>query len=610
MKKVLILVLLTVMMLTAGCVQMDEEAEARLREVFGEYFDTFMQSVAQTPANQPPTAYIDSISPASASLGQTVSLSGHGTDPDGDVVAYRWRSDLDGDLGPMASFGTWSLSVGTHSIYFKVRDSDGAWSEEARSRVTISAGTASPPVINSFDARPGSIGSGDSSLLSWNVSRAISVRIDHGIGDVGSSGIREVYPTAATTYTLTATNAAGSVTATTQVTVSITAPPSSPPPSSSVDLPVISLFTASPGTITPGGSSMLNWLVSDATSVSISQGLGPVVSAGSTVLSPGTTTAYTLTATNAAGSVTRTVQVTVSAAPPAGLPVINSFTANPGIITAGGSSVLSWSVSNATTVTIAYDSSVNPVGPSGSAAASPVTTTTYTLTATNAAGSVNQPVQVIVSGAPPPALPVVHSFTASPGTIASGGSATLSWNVTGATAVSISHGVGVVGLSGSGVVSPPGTITYTLTATSAAGSVTRTAQVIVSGGGGGGGDPFEQALFDEVNARRLSQGVPALTRNPILDGLARNHSQYMVTNGLSHDGFSTRCSQAQTQIGAMACGENVLDAPESWSASQVVDLWWGSPGHKTNMLNPSYARAGMGIARSGGQVYATQFFTD
>ena len=37
--------------------------------------------------NQMPTAYIDSVSPDDASLGETVTFSGHGTDRDGKVVS-------------------------------------------------------------------------------------------------------------------------------------------------------------------------------------------------------------------------------------------------------------------------------------------------------------------------------------------------------------------------------------------------------------------------------------------------------------------------------------------------------------------------------------------
>ena len=69
-------------------------------------------------ANQPPRAYIDDISPSSADEGDRVSFLGHGTDADGQVVAYRWRSTIDGELSGRASFDTDDLSVGDHVIYF------------------------------------------------------------------------------------------------------------------------------------------------------------------------------------------------------------------------------------------------------------------------------------------------------------------------------------------------------------------------------------------------------------------------------------------------------------------------------------------------------------
>jgi hypothetical protein len=76
------------------------------------------------------------------------------------------------------------------------------------------------PIINAFSASPTTITVGDSSTLSWSVTDATSVTIDHGVGTVALSGTTAVNPTTTTTYILTATNAAGSVTATTTVTVS------------------------------------------------------------------------------------------------------------------------------------------------------------------------------------------------------------------------------------------------------------------------------------------------------------------------------------------------------------------------------------------------------
>jgi len=194
------------------------------------------------------------------------------------------------------------------------------------------------------------------------------------------------------------------------------------------EAPVISSFGASPPTIAAGEFSTLSWSVAGATTVSIDQGVGNVALTGSRTVMPTGTTVYVLTATNAAGmSTTATAQVIVSgAAPPAptpiptptptptptpgGKPVVNYFTANPPIISAGGSTILSWNVSNATSVNI--DHGVGAVGLSGSALVSPATSTDYTLTATNAAGFWIKGTTVLVSGVPPPSF-AVTSATAS-----------------------------------------------------------------------------------------------------------------------------------------------------------------------------------------------------
>jgi hypothetical protein len=86
--------------------------------------------VEVTVSNVAPVAYIDSITPSPAVDGEIVTFIGHGTDEDGIVTGYNWRSDVNGDLSTQASFSNSVLSVGTHTIYFKVQDDDGVWSEE------------------------------------------------------------------------------------------------------------------------------------------------------------------------------------------------------------------------------------------------------------------------------------------------------------------------------------------------------------------------------------------------------------------------------------------------------------------------------------------------
>ena len=78
------------------------------------------------------------------------------------------------------------------------------------------------------------------------------------------------------------------------------------------DIPTINSFVASPDTIQQGESTTLMWDVSNATSISINPTVGAVTdSIGSAQVSPGATTTYTLTATNADGSAYASAKVTV-----------------------------------------------------------------------------------------------------------------------------------------------------------------------------------------------------------------------------------------------------------------------------------------------------------
>lgn len=75
------------------------------------------------------------------------------------------------------------------------------------------------PRVYSFAASPSQILLAQSTTLSWAVSNAASVVIDQGIGSVSPSNSVVLTPAATTTYTLTATNASGTRTVMTTVTV-------------------------------------------------------------------------------------------------------------------------------------------------------------------------------------------------------------------------------------------------------------------------------------------------------------------------------------------------------------------------------------------------------
>jgi hypothetical protein len=163
-------------------------------------------------------------------------------------------------------------------------------------------------------------------------------------------------------------------------------------------------------------------------------------------------------------------------------PTISSFTATPASITAGGSSTLAWTTVGATENTIRAGATVvtTSAQATGSISVTPTATTTYTLTSTNATGETTQDVTVTVT----PTVPVVTTFTATPPTIAPGGTSTLDWATTGATAIEIRIGATVVTTSdqatGSFDVTPATTTTYTLVASNAVGDATQDVTVTVT----------------------------------------------------------------------------------------------------------------------------------
>ncbi len=351
------------------------------------------------------------------------------------------------DNGVGAVTGSSLTVTPSKTTTYTLKAANGSLSDTASVTVTV----LQKPVITSFTASPAEIKAGSSTKLAWNATGAATLTIDNGVGAVTGTS-KTITPSKTTTYTLTASNNAGSTTA--HITVTVDA------------APVISAFTATPAQVNAGGSTKLAWSVSGAATLTIDNAVGAVTGTSKTI-TPAKTTTYTLTASGSGGSTTAKVTVTVVTAP-----VISSFTASAATVNPGEASTLSWNATGAATLTI--DNGVGAVTGT-SKAVTPAKTTTYILTATNSSGSSTARLTITVA-----VVPVISSFTASSASIAPGQSSTLSWNVTGATTLAIDNGVGTV-TGTSKAVSPAKTTTYTLTASSAAGSVTARLTVTVSG---------------------------------------------------------------------------------------------------------------------------------
>jgi len=110
--------------------------------------------------------------------------------------------------------------------------------------------------------------------------------------------------------------------------------------------------------------------------------------------------------------------------------------------------------------------------PASAPASKPATTTTTPV-------QEEQPAVNIPAPAAKQALPAIQ-LTVNPATITAGGSATLSWTVTNATSVTIDHGVGAVGLTGTKSITPAASTTYKISASNAAGAAIKTVSIIVN----------------------------------------------------------------------------------------------------------------------------------
>ena len=83
-----------------------------------------------------PIAIIDKIKPNPSNELDKVYFFGNGTD-DGTILNYEWRSSIEGFLSNISSFSISNLSNGTHTIYFKVKDSNDLWSKEVNVSLII-----------------------------------------------------------------------------------------------------------------------------------------------------------------------------------------------------------------------------------------------------------------------------------------------------------------------------------------------------------------------------------------------------------------------------------------------------------------------------------------
>ncbi|NTV14493.1 MAG: tandem-95 repeat protein [Desulfobulbaceae bacterium] len=233
-------------------------------------------------------------------------------------------------------------------------------------------------------------------------------------------------------------------------------------------------FTVDRELINQGAPVLLNWQTNHADAVSITPGLGAVAARGTITVNPTATTTYTLIASGARGvsSLSRTITVSAQPLP---LPTIVAFNADSAAINFGERILLTWSVKDATKLTL--DNGIGVVTGLNGVAIFPTQTTTYTLTASGPGGTATATVTVMVSSSP---LPAIDAFTATPSSINAGEPVQLAWSVRNVETLTINQGIGDVSGYSSWAVTPQATTTYTLTASGPGGTSTALVTVEVT----------------------------------------------------------------------------------------------------------------------------------
>jgi uncharacterized YkwD family protein/spore coat assembly protein SafA len=121
----------------------------------------------------------------------------------------------------------------------------------------------------------------------------------------------------------------------------------------------------------------------------------------------------------------------------------------------------------------------------------------------------------------------------------------------------------------------------------------------------------ENEVIRLVNVERANRGLQTLKTNWQLSRVARYKSQDMVNKGyFSHTSPTYGSPFTMMQnfgLKFSAAGENI--AMGQRTPAEVMKSWMNSPGHRANILSPTYWEIGVGMAKDkNGSLYWTQMF--
>jgi len=398
----------------------------------------------------------------------------------GEIGAQN-ASSVSGSATVYAASGK-TIRISSGTKYYGLGDVLPGWDNQGYLVVQFTVeGEGTAPSLKptaTLSANKNTVQKGESVTLSWTSQNATECHALAGAGfETGSatSGSDPVSPlNGTTTFSMECTGPGGSV----QVNKTVTVETSQYP------VPTVTI-NANPTSVNSGGTSVITWSSTNATQCYATSGAGFATNnatSGSDQSDPlYNTTTFSVTCTGSGGSNSASVTVYVNSQPQDPVPTV-SLTANPSSVTSGGSSVLTWSSTNATQCygTGGSGFSVNAI--SGSDQVGPLYySTTFSVTCTGPGGSNSASATVYVNSQPQDPVPTV-TINANPTSVNSGGTSVITWSSTNATQCYATSGAGFAtnnATSGSDQSDPLyNTTTFSVTCTGSGGS--NSASVTVS----------------------------------------------------------------------------------------------------------------------------------
>jgi uncharacterized repeat protein (TIGR01451 family) len=477
----------------------------------------------------PPSGLTYGTSSAVYTLGRAIATNDPSVSGGGPVTSWSITPALPG-LSFSASTGIISgtpTSLLPPTMY-TVRASNSGGSTTATIQITVND---VPPSGLTYAANPlvdtvGQAIAGDSPSTSGGgpvTSWSVNPPLPSGLTLSPTTGIVSGTPTvltAATSYTVTATNSGGSTTATLIVTVKDVAPSGlsygTNPATYTLGQTIASNIPS-----TTGGGPVTSWSIVPAVPAGLSFSTTSGILSG-TPSALSSTASYTVTATNSGGTATATLTLTVNDVAPSGL----TYGTNPAVYTkgltvsadapstTGGGPVTSWSVTPALPAGLSFSTSTGIVSGTPSAL-SPATP--YLVTATNSGGSTTTTLTLTVNDVAPsslsyssPSATYTEGRTITNNIPTSSGGHVVTWTISAALPSGLSFSTTTGVISGTPTSLSPAT-TYTIRASNTGGSTDTSITIAVV-------DVPPSGLAYPANPARYTKGVPISNNVPSISG--------------------------------------------------------------------------------------------